>query len=72
VREIFNKIAFIVFNYDRCIEIVLLNALQTDYGIREQEAKCVIGELEIIHPCGVIELGRLLWAHNFSQAPGGR
>jgi hypothetical protein len=26
VREIFNKIAFIVFNYDRRIEIVLLNA----------------------------------------------
>jgi hypothetical protein len=55
VREIFNNLSFIVFNYDRCIEVFLLNALQTVYGIREQEANSIIDDLEIIHPYGVID-----------------
>jgi len=54
-REIFEKVGFIVFNYDRCIEYFLLNALQTIYGIREQEAQSIIDDLDIVHPYGVID-----------------
>jgi hypothetical protein len=55
VREIFDNVAFVVFNYDRCIEWFLLNALQTVYGIREQDAKSIIDDLEIMHPYGLID-----------------
>jgi hypothetical protein len=55
VREVFDKVAFIIFNYDRCIEFFLLNALQTIYGIREQDAESIVDDLEIIHPYGVID-----------------
>jgi Zn-dependent alcohol dehydrogenase len=35
--------------------VFLLNALQTVYGIREQEAQSIVDALEIIHPYGVID-----------------
>jgi hypothetical protein len=63
-RQIFDKIAFIVFNYDRCIEVFLLNALQTVYGIREQEAQSIADDLDIIHPHGVIDPSVQLGATN--------
>jgi hypothetical protein len=56
IRQIFDNVSFITFNYDRCIEFFLLNALQTVYGIREQEAQSALDELEIIHPYGVIDI----------------
>jgi hypothetical protein len=53
-REIFDHVSFIVFNYDRCIEYFLQNALRLLYGIREEEAFSIVGNLRIIHPYGVV------------------
>jgi len=55
VKDIFNQVSFIVFNYDRCLEFFLPNALQQIYGLRETEAADVCSTLDIIHPYGVID-----------------
>jgi hypothetical protein len=51
-REIFNNVAFIVFNYDRCLEYFLLLALQFLYQMPEEEACEILSDLTIIHPYG--------------------
>ena len=37
-RKLFNNVAFIVFNYDRCLEHFLLHAIRQLYLIAEPEA----------------------------------
>jgi hypothetical protein len=54
VNEIFNNVAFIVFNYDRCLEYFLENALQLVYNITRDEAQTVIDTIQIIHPYGLV------------------
>ncbi len=54
VREIFENVAFIVFNYDRCIEHFLLHALQRLYNIADSEAQSIMDDLTIIHPYGSV------------------
>jgi hypothetical protein len=54
VRQIFDNVSFIVFNYDRCIEYFLLHALQRLYNIGENEAAAIVDDLSIIHPYGSI------------------
>jgi hypothetical protein len=54
VRQIFDNVSFIVFNYDRCVEFFLLHALQRLYSIGENEAAGIIDDLSIIHPYGTI------------------
>jgi len=54
VRELFERVSFINFNYDRCIEHFLVNALQKLHGIREDEAADILSDLQIIHPYGVV------------------
>lgn len=53
-RQIFDNVAFIVFNYDRCLEHFLINALQLVYGIGQNEAVATVSDCHIIHPYGVI------------------
>lgn len=52
---IFDNVAFIVFNYDRCIEYFLENALQKAYSISENEAAQWRQSLRIIHPYGRVD-----------------
>jgi hypothetical protein len=54
VETIFGKISFIIFNYDRCVEFFLLNALQVLYGITELHAQGCMNTLHIIHPYGTV------------------
>jgi hypothetical protein len=54
VETIFGKVAFIIFNYDRCVEFFLLNALQVLYGITERDAQGCMNCLHIIHPYGTV------------------
>lgn len=54
VNKIFEKVAFIVFNYDRCIEHFLIYALQRAYSLRLEEAVTLIDGLAIIHPYGSV------------------
>lgn len=55
VREIFEPVSFIVFNYDRCLEHFLAHALHKLYGIALPEATDIVSDSHIIHPYGVIE-----------------
>jgi hypothetical protein len=54
VRQIFDNVSFIVFNYDRCLEYFLPHALQYVYGISEEDAYSIVDDLTIIHPFGDI------------------
>lgn len=54
VREILNKVAFIVFNYDRCVEHFLAHALRKLYRIEQNEAESIVADLHIMHPYGVV------------------
>jgi hypothetical protein len=53
-RQIFDNVAFIVFNYDRCLEFFLTNALQQVYNVSQAEAESIVDDLHIIHPYGVV------------------
>jgi hypothetical protein len=54
VGNIFNKVAFICFNYDRCIEQTLYHALQQLYSIDSRQAGEILKKLDIIHPYGMV------------------
>jgi hypothetical protein len=55
----FNKIALVIFNYDRCLEHYLHNALQNYYKISVAEATRILNLVEIYHPYGTV--GSLPW-----------
>ncbi|MAM37259.1 MAG: hypothetical protein CL949_01845 [Erythrobacter sp.] len=48
------NLRFVVFNYDRCLELVLLHTLQGYYGLNADDAQAVFADIEIIHPYGSI------------------
>jgi len=54
VREIFDRVSFIIFNYDRCVEHFLTNALQRLYGITADDAVSIVDDLHIMHPYGLV------------------
>lgn len=62
IEAIFKNVSFIVFNYDRCIEHFLLNALQQLYSIPEERAAEILSTLNIIHPYG--DVGELATSQN--------
>lgn len=54
VAEIFDNVSFIIFNYDRCVEHFLENALQRLYALNDQDAISIVADLQIIHPYGQV------------------
>lgn len=54
LQQIFDRVSFIVFNYDRCIEHFLHHALQKLYAIQEKEASDIVQTLRIVHPYGEV------------------
>jgi hypothetical protein len=54
VRQIFDSVSFINFNYDRCVEHFLINALQKLFGISADDSRSIVDDLNIIHPYGVV------------------
>ncbi len=58
-----NKVAFITFNYDRCLEFFLSKALAETFGKTQEESATVLKKLPIIHVHG--QLGYLpAWGEN--------
>lgn len=55
--KIFDNVAIITFNYDRCIERYLLHSLQSYLGLTRDAAEELLTRLTIIHPYG--QVGRL-------------
>lgn len=54
-----DSLAMVIFNYDRCFEHFLVNAIQTYYGVDEKEAAGLLNRIEIYHPYG--KVGHLPW-----------
>lgn len=46
--------SFIIFNYDRCIEHFLINALSLVYTMPLEDAASIVSDLNIIHPYGTV------------------
>jgi hypothetical protein len=67
--QIFDNVSFVVFNYDRCVEFFLLQALQAMYSIPLNDAASIVQDLSIIHPYGTI--GELPHLDNGTQVPFG-
>ena len=53
------RIRFIVFNYDRCLEHFLHSALRVYFKCSEDEAKQALSGLDLCHPYGTV--GSLPW-----------
>ncbi len=59
LRQKLSKICLIIFNYDRCVEHFLFNAIKTYYKINEQAVSEILSDLEVYHPYGCV--GSLPW-----------
>lgn len=60
--ELFANITFVIFNYDRCVETFLFNAIRAYYALDDDKAAHVLSKATFIHPYGTI--GRLPWQHS--------
>jgi hypothetical protein len=57
LASFFSGMSFVVFNYDRCIEVFFRCALRGAYGINEEEAANLVDAADIVHVFG--QLGTL-------------
>lgn len=57
------SVAFVIFNYDRCVEHYLYWAIQNYYNLNQQDTTALLSRCRFYHPYG--SLGPLPWA-----APG--
>lgn len=60
--ERMESVAFVIFNYDRCVEHYLYFALQNYFKIPEQRASELLRKTSIYHPYGSV--GLLPWQEN--------
>jgi hypothetical protein len=54
VDSLFENVAFIDFNYDRCLPHFMIEAIQPLYGIDERRARQLVSTAKILHPYGSI------------------
>lgn len=59
LKERFQSITLIIFNYDRCVEHFMCDALQNYYRISQDEAAALVKCINIYHPYGCV--GSLPW-----------
>ncbi|WP_368516675.1 hypothetical protein [Rhizobium sp.] len=57
--DIGKNVTIICFNYDRCIEYYLADAISSAYNIVIEDAEKIVAAMNIIHPYGT--LGKLPW-----------
>jgi hypothetical protein len=50
----FDNVSFIVFNYDRCLEVFLIRAVSVYFRIPQSEAQKIVSNVAILHPYGSI------------------
>jgi len=62
LKNIFSKIKFIIFNYDRSLEFFLTRAIENYYKIERIEAEQIMKSASFMHPYGMI--GALEWQDN--------
>ncbi len=56
---IFDNVAFITFNYDRCIEHYLVHAIANYFQVDQTQAQALVNKMKIEHPYG--QVGRMPW-----------
>lgn len=61
----FKNVTFVIFNYDRCVEHFLFNALMLHYNINPEKAAKLVRSINICHPYG--KVGSLPWEENKSD-----
>jgi hypothetical protein len=52
--RVLENVAFVSFNYDRCLQEFLVRAFQVNYGVSLSQAIEIVEKLRIIHPYGSI------------------
>jgi hypothetical protein len=57
--QIFKNVSFIVFNYDRCVELAIYIGLRKYFNISHDRAYGIVNSIEILHPYGTV--GGLTW-----------
>lgn len=62
IEQRLSTISLVIFNYDRCVEHFLFNALQNYYRISPDHAKNLLLRVNFFHPYGSI--GDLPWMDN--------
>ena len=53
IANLFGNVSFIVFNYDRCLELFLLRMIRDYFGIKDEAAK-VLSSATIVHAYGQV------------------
>jgi hypothetical protein len=48
----FKNVSFIIFNYDRCLQVFLTRALELYFQIDHQRARAIVAKVDIVHPYG--------------------
>lgn len=69
LEDRFKSITLIIFNYDRCIEHFMFNAIKQYYDTSEEEAAEIVNYLNIFHPYGSV--GTLKWGNQKSYTKFG-
>ncbi|WP_157700425.1 hypothetical protein [Rhizobium etli] len=59
LETIFDNVAFVTFNYDRCIEHFVSHWLENYFRISADQAQNLTKKLKVFHPYG--QVGRLAW-----------
>ncbi len=59
LKDRLSSIAFVVFNYDRCLEHFLYESVMNYYRIDHNTAAEIVADVEIYHPYG--QVGHLHW-----------
>jgi hypothetical protein len=54
VDSLFENVAFIDFNYDRCLSQFMIEAIQPLYGVDQSRARQIVATAKILHPYGSI------------------
>lgn len=68
-ESIFDNVKFISFNYDRCLEHYLYNALGSYYALDSSQIAAVTRKLQVFHPYG--QVGKLPWQASINSVPYG-
>lgn len=53
----FQNVSFIVFNYDRCLEVFLTRAVELFFLVSNERARAIVAAVDIVHPYG--DLGEM-------------
>jgi hypothetical protein len=59
VKHVFDNVSFIIFNYDRCVEAYLEQAVWSYFRLPREQAQELVRGLLVLHPYG--QLGPLPW-----------